>query len=239
MEKKTIVRENPTISIITLSKYITSNSKKKESLLKKLKFSDPPLFTRYAGPKAAINKYLQDQDRNVAVFDDYISKENDKKPESSFKLSDKRCSIESLLILKSKSHLFFALYNTHYSKKGLKKQYTHLYVDGVDVSLSPDYALYNSASNVLEGFIKLSFSKEKRERLTYQQGQLITGLIKDHLEEQLQIKLNRRLCIVIDVFAQKTILAPEDRTWIKDKPKLSSAFKEIAAVWPYLQKQVA
>lgn len=239
MAKQTIIRENPVIGIVSLSKYITTDSKKKETILRKIKFSDTPLFARYSGPKSAINKYLKDKDRNISIFDDFIKKEEDKQPDSDYKASDKKCSLETLSILKSKSTTFFACYDNCFSKKGLEKQFTHLLSEGVDVSLSPDFAIYDIKSNKLIGFIKMNFSKDKKARLTYAQGQLITGLIKDHLEEQFSIKLNRRMCIAIDVFAEKIILAPEDITWAKDKPKLKYAFKEIAGVWPFIEQKSA
>jgi len=239
MAKETIIRENPIITIVNLSKYITSDSKKKETILRKIKFSDTPLYARYSGPKSAINKYLKDKERNIAIFDEFIKKEEEKRPEGIYKVSDKTCSLETLKILKSKSQVFFVSYANDYSKKGLKKQFTHLYSEGVDVSLSPDFAIYDNKSNKLTGFVKINFAKDKNSRLTYAQGHLITGLIKDHLEEQFNLKLDRRMCIALDVFAEKVILAPEDMTWAKDKPKLEKAFKEIASVWPYIQQKVA
>lgn len=239
MADKIVLKENPLITIISLSKYVTSDSKKKESILKKLKFSEPPKFTRYASPKSAIHQYLKDKERNVEIFEEWLKKEKAKKVEGPFKISDQNCCIESLQILKSYAIQFFSPYNQHYSKWRMKKQFTHIYSEGVDVSLSPDFAIYNTVTKELSGFIKLQFSKDKRERLTYGQGHLVTGLIKEHLEEQFQLSLNRRLCMVIDVFSKKVIIAPEDITWQKDRPKLIEAYKEIASVWPYLNHKAA
>ena len=102
--------------------------------------------------------------------------------------------------------------------------------------MSPDYAIYDIESKKLNGFIKLNFSKKRKERLTYQQGQLITGLIKDHLEEQFDTKFDRKMCMALDIYGQRAILAPEQVTWTKDKPKLDVAFDEIASVWPLIKK---
>lgn len=239
MADKMIIKENPVITIISLSKYITSDSRKKESILKKLKFSETPKFARYASPKSAIHQYLKDKERNIEIFEEWLRKEQSKVVEGTYKISDQKCCIESLQILKNYGVQFFAPYNEHYSKWRLKKQFTHIYAKGVDVSLSPDFAIYNTTTNELSGFIKLQFSKDKRERLTYGQGQLITGLIKEHLQEQFEITLNRRLCMVIDVFSKKVIIAPEEITWEKDRPKLIAAYKEIATVWPLLQPKAA
>lgn len=239
MENKKVVKENPVITIISLSKYITSDSKKKESILRKLKFSATPKFARYASPKSAIHQYLNDKNRDLEIFQNWIEKEKLKNPEGLYKISDQKCCIESLTILKSYAIQFFSPYNQHYSKWRLKKQFTHVFAEGVDVSLSPDFAIYNMETNELSGFVKLQFSKNKNERLTFPQGQLITGLIKEHLEEQFQVKLNRRLCMVLDVFSNKIIIAPEDVTWNKDRPKLKKAYKEISTVWPMLQDKVA
>lgn len=239
MADKMNVKENPVISIISLSKYITSDSKKKESILNKLKFSETPKFARYASPKSAIHQYLKDKQRDIEIFEGWITKEKSKKAEGPYKISDQKCCIESLQILKNYGVQFFSPFNQHYSKWRLKKQFTHIFSEGVDVSLSPDFAIYNTTTNELAGFIKLQFSKNPKERLTYGQGQLITGLIKEHLEEQFELTLNRRLCMVIDVFSKKVIIAPEDITWAKDKPKLLKAYKEIASVWPLLQRKAA
>lgn len=239
MAKQTIIREKPTISIITLSRYITADSKKKETLLKKIKFSDPPLFTRYSSPKSAINHYLKDQHRSLNIFDKFIEIEKVRVLDSDFKKSDNHCCLEALEILKIKSANLFSLYNNHFSKKGLNKQFTHLFIEGVDVSLSPDYAIYNRLTKKIEGFIKLNFSKDRKQRLTYTQGQLIAGLIKDHLEAQFETKFDRKLCVALDVFANKLIYAPEDQTWQRDRPKLKAAYKEIATVWPFLQPKSA
>lgn len=239
MAKETVVRENPMMTVITLSRYVTSETSKKENLLRKLKFSDPPLYARYVSPKSALNKYLKDHERNILVFDDFIKKEKERVIDSDYKLSDQRCCLECLEILKSKSPIFFRCYNDHFSKKGLKKEFTHIYTHGIDVSLSPDLVIYDDESNKLKGFIKLNFSKDKRQRLTFQQGQLIAGLIKDHLEEQFEVKLDRKMCIAFDVYGEKIIYAPEDATWIKDKPKLDFAFEEIATLWPYIEKRSA
>jgi len=239
MAEKTIIHESPIINVINLSKYVTADINKKVRLLRKLKFSDPPLYARYSSPKSAVNKYLQDNERRIIIFDEYIKKEKERILDSQFKIIDQRCSLECLDILKSKSSLFFTPYNNHFSKKGLKKQFTHIYVHGVDVSLSPDLAIYDNESNKLAGFVKFSFSKDKKGRLTFQQGQLITGLIKDHLEEQFNVTLNRKLCIALDVFAIKPIVAPEESTWLKDRPKLDDAFIEIANLWPDIQGKTA
>jgi hypothetical protein len=236
MAKETIVRENPMITIISLSRYITSDGKRKERILRKLKFSDTPRFARYSSPKSAINKFLKDKERKIEIYDEFIQKEKDRVIDSDYKVTDQRCSLECLKILKSKSPVFFAPFVNNFSKKGLKKQFTHIYTYGVDVSLSPDFAIYDSESKKLNGFIKLNFSKKKQERLTYQQGQLITGLIKDHLEEQFEVKFDRKMCIALDVYAEKIILAPEERTWVKDKPKLDIAFDEISRAWPVITK---
>jgi len=234
-----VINEKPKINIIALSRYITSNSSKQIKILQTLKFSEAANFARYSSPRSAINRYLKDADRKIVVFDEFLKIEDEKKPENFYKASDKKCSIETLTILKSKSQSFFAPYINHFSKMRLNKQFTHIYSEGVDVSLSPDFIIYNNQSKKLEGFVKVNFAKDKKKRLTYAQGHLITGLLKDHLEEQFEVKLDRRMCLAIDVYAEKAIIAPEDMTWIKDKPKLNKAFKDIASVWPFIQKRVA
>jgi len=236
MAKQTVIKENPEINIVSLSRYITAETSKKRTILKKLKFSDAMLYSRYANPRSAINKFLKDKDRKVQIFDDFIQKEKERLIDSDYKANDQKCSLECLDILKSKSDLLFASFKNNFSKKGLNKQFTHIYTYGVDVSLAPDYAIYSSESKKLEGFIKLNFSKKKKDRLTYQQGQLITGLIKEHLQEQFETELDRKMCIALDVYSAKVIVAPEARTWIKDKPKLDTAFDEISRVWPFIQK---
>jgi len=236
MAKQTVVKENPEISIISLSRYITAETNKKEKILKKLKFSDAMLYSRYASPRSAINRFLKDKDRKIEVFDEFIQKEKERIIDNDYKANDQKCSLECLGILKSKSPLLFAPFKNNFSKRRLNKQFTHIYTYGVDVSLSPDYAIYDLESKKLQGFIKLNFSKKTKDRLTYQQGQLITGLIKEHLEEQFETEFDRRMCIALDVYSAKVIVAPEERTWVKDKPKLDTAFDEISRVWPFIKK---
>ncbi|MCO5933907.1 hypothetical protein NAF17_00015 [Mucilaginibacter sp. RB4R14] len=149
---------------------------------------------------------------------------------------DQRCSLEALHVLKLNSSKLFIRYKDHFSKKNFKRQNTHVFSEGVDVSLSPDFAIYDRVTKKIAGFIKLNFLKKTTVRLTYQQGQLIAGLIKDHLEEQFEVKFDRKLCVAIDVFTAKVIYAPEEITWEKDKPKLKVAYREIYNVWPYLNK---
>ncbi|MDB4902667.1 MAG: hypothetical protein JWQ63_1948 [Mucilaginibacter sp.] len=236
MAKQTIIKENPVISVISLSRYITAENNKKEKILKKLKFSEAMLYARYSSPRSAINEYLKDKDKRIEVFDEFIQKEKARVVDNSYKVNDQKCSLECLDILKVNSPLFFAPFKNNFSKRRLKKQFTHIYTYGVDVSLSPDYAIYDLESKKLKGFVKLNFSKKPKDRLTYQQGQLITGLIKEHLEEQFDTTFDRKMCIALDIYASKVIVAPEERTWIKDRPKLDNAYNEISRVWPFIQK---
>ncbi|MCO5933906.1 hypothetical protein NAF17_00010 [Mucilaginibacter sp. RB4R14] len=72
MAKETIIRKEPTISVIPLDRYITADGSKKEKILVKAKFQNTFMVARYSSPKSAINNFIKGVERKNSIFDDFI-----------------------------------------------------------------------------------------------------------------------------------------------------------------------
>jgi hypothetical protein len=191
-----------------VGEYVEASSARKKSIIRNQKKPKKFLFARYASAKSAIKNYFAKEEFDPVCVKAKINELAKKVCTTDFQNNDRKCQIEALESFLS-TNLDDEL--KRFTFERFKSDKKSIDINGLTIGISPDLIIRGEIDGKkVVGAIKLHFSKGgvfKRSS-----GRIAaTGLyrfIQDIIIEEDEILLPQ-LCIVLDVFEQKTHQAPE------------------------------
>lgn len=223
----------PRISANQLAEYVLASPTRRQSILRNAKFSPTFLVIRYAAAREALCRYLTNDARPLDILVKAESEQIQlsKSGGSSFQQTDAALSAEAILaFMKARTEfqkqLPFASFTPN--NQSLPK----LTKAGVDISIRLDLVARNAGKGLVGGAIlqlsKAVASKSWRE----EHGKVVAALIWVLANEHMTPlgKIDRKLCMAVDVFAGKAVTAPSSYKRLLND--LDAACAEIAALWP-------
>lgn len=228
-------RENitPRISVNQLAEYILASPTRRQTIIRNARYAPTFLVIRYKDAKQAISNYLSDDTRSPAPLAaaEQAQINLSKGSGTAFFLNDAALSAEAIKnfrIMMGPNVLKGLTFVKNTSK--LPK----LAIKGVDVSVNLDLVVHNNAKGLVGGAMiqtsKAVAAKGWREDHAKAVTSLIWKLANEHLCHL--GKVDRKLCLSIDVFAQKTASAPPN--YIRTLANIEASCAEIAMFWPHV-----
>ncbi len=224
------VNPSPRISANQLAEYVLASPTRRQSILRNAKYSPTFLVIRYAAAKEAICKYLADDARPAATL---INAENEQlqisqNEGSSFAQNDAALSAEAIKAFRAmgfQNKMPYTLFTTN--SQNLPK----LEISGVEVSIRLDLIARENAKGLVGGAIlqtsKAVASKSWREDHSKVVASLVWMIANKHLNAL--GKVERKLCMSIDVFGGDVIAAPSN--YKRKLNDVEAACGEISAMW--------
>lgn len=228
-------RENkePRISANQLAEYTLASPTRRQSILRNAKFPPAFLVIRYGAAKAAICSYLTDDTRSMRPL---AAAEHEQIQQSqgagtSYARNDAALSAEAIKGFRAMVGPNFLPGLTFRAFPNARPK---LVVAGVDVSVSLDLVAHNMAKGLVGGVLlqtsKAVASKGSREAHSKCVSSLVWMLASKHLGKHGRV--DRALCLSIDVFARKTTAAPNNYKRILSN--IEASCSEIAMFWPHI-----
>ncbi|QQL51002.1 hypothetical protein [Mucilaginibacter ginkgonis] len=218
----------PNISLNKLGEFQNATPAKKRSILKSIKFPSTFKNARYSSPKSAFTNFMADKHHDYSIFETKKNLIAKRVADTSWKINNKVCCMEAVDHLKTISETTVVPYLTFKSQKGLQKEFSNINIDGVEINLNPDIVLLDNRDLSIKGVVKLVFSKSREVDFT--EGQMISGLLKYHIDKHYGLNIDPVNCMSIDVFHDKHALAPVH--FDEQYKKIKMSCKEILELWP-------
>lgn len=223
--------ESPRISANQLAEYVLASPTRRQSILRNAKFSPTFLVIRYSAAKDAICRFLSDDTRNIAIL---VNAENEQLQAAeglgtNFQKNDASLSAEAIKAFRAipfSNKVPYATFSQN--NQSLPK----LPISGVEVSIRLDLIARNQAKGTIGGAIiqtsKAVASKSWRKDHSKVVASLVWMLSNKHLTKL--GKIDRRLCMSIDVFGHDIVFAPTSYKRLLND--VEAACGEIASMWP-------
>lgn len=226
-----VIISEPRISAKLLCEYYEANPETRAEIIKSCKIKDPrgiSISQRYNQAQEIISEFMA----NSLGFEDALENYVDHLKKLSKNAPEKKAqrlllcaeAVEKFAKMgKATNRAFnkFIINNTSHMK-GQKVK-----IKGVNVSIRPEMALSVDGGLTQVGFIKLIFSKTKEIETTVARG--VAVLARLYYKEVKKQKFKSEYCYVIDVFANKIYVAPENDEEILDGYRVCCF--EIAHKW--------
>lgn len=231
------VNQEPRISANQLAEYVLASPTRRQSILKNAKFSPTFLVIRYQSAKDAICRHLADDTRNLGPLISAHAEqlELSKAGGSAFQANDALLSAEAIqAFMDMRGRLQKELPAASYrpNSQNLPK----LECAGVDISIRLDLVSYNNAKETVGGVIlqvsKAVAAKSWREEHSKIVAALVWLTANRHLSSL--GKVDRKLCMALDVFTGKAVTAPANYKRILND--IEASCREIAALWPAISQ---
>jgi hypothetical protein len=227
-------RKKPEITINKFAECLNASEKKKEGILRAIKFSDDGFRrNRYNTPKSAILLFLTDPEHNVRIFEEKKTILNTKRIKTDWERNDRKNSLAALKSLEVCVTKIFPEYLKYDARRVKFQEVKKASVYGVQIDLNPDLLLFMKNSDEIVGAVKFIFSRSRN--ITPMEGQIIAGFIKSHIEKKLKVPINEKNVFAVDVFGKKKITAPSDYNYHQRLTK--SLCEYIATNWPRIKKK--
>tara|TARA_R110002096_G_scaffold135954_1_gene288223 strand:- start:7730 stop:8449 length:720 start_codon:yes stop_codon:yes gene_type:complete len=222
------VRQAPRMSINSLAKYWdTSSPLKRLTILRGQKFPKDYIVSWYKDSMDPISDFLTDPNHDTSIITGAISVIRAKPALNDHQESVKDVNVQALRLFLSGIQNF-PLGDYDFQRKD--NQAPHSTINGLSISVRPEFELiYRGTGNRL-GALKLYFSKS--DPLSVDAGAMVAMVVKQHTERHnaTQERVNHRHCFVIDVFANNIHVGPQATA--QRRNSLTAACDEIVARWP-------
>lgn len=216
-----------------LAEYTLASPTRRQTIIRNAKYAPTFLVIRYAAAKSAICSYLSDDTRSPhpLALAEQEQIEQSKGSGTPYAKNDAALSAEAIKNFRS-------MIGPNYLK-GLTftnntNHLPRLPISGVDVSVNIDLVARNQAKGLVGGVLlqtsKAVASKGWREDHSKCVSSLVWMVANEHL--QALGKIDRKLCMSIDVFARKTTSAPNHYKRILNN--IEASCTEIAMFWPHV-----
>lgn len=216
-----------------LAEYTLASPTRRQAIIRNAKFSPTFLVIRYSAAKSAICDYLDDDTRSPRILAsaEHEQIELSKSGGTAHAMNDAALSAEAI-------NSFRQMISPNFLKGITFTRNTNnlpkLDISGVDVSVNLDLVSHRTAKGLVGGVMlqtsKAVASKGWREDHSKCVASLVWMLSNKHLNAL--GKVDRKLCLSIDVFAGKTTPAPNHYKRILSNIEASCA--EIAMFWPHI-----
>lgn len=227
------VNEEPRMSANQLAEYTLASPTRRQSIIRNAKYAPTFLVIRYGAAKSAICSYLVDDTRSphTIALAEQEQINLSKGDGTAHTKNDAALSAEAIKGFRNMvgpnflPGLTFSLVTNALPK---------LPIAGVDVSVSLDLISHNKAKGLVGGVLlqtsKAVASKGWREDHSKCVSSLVWMLANKHLHTL--GKVDRTICMSIDVFARKTTQAPTHYKRILGN--IEASCSEIAMFWPHV-----
>lgn len=221
------------ISLNQFVEFYGSSNYARTKIIKQQLVPDKVLIPWYQGAKAAMRKYYRDV-QDVSPLVKGIETITKKIPDKRWKEIDKASSIQALQIM-LQLHIAPLLRLKHYEL--VIPETKILFINDVEIAVTPDIIFKSQVNGrVVYGAVKTHVSKGKRFDL--EQCQIMAAVILKYLNENVveaQAEADPRLCIAIDVFAERVVNAAGQN--MIHTNKIRSICQELKEMWTkYLPK---
>lgn len=216
-----------------LAEYTLASPTRRQAIIRNAKYAPTFLVIRYGAAKSAICDYLSDDTRSphpLALAEQEQINQS-KGDGTAHAKNDAALSAEAIKNFRSMIGPNFM--------KGLTftattNQLPKLEISGVDVSVNIDLVARNQAKGLVGGVLlqtsKAVASKGWREDHSKCVSSLVWMLASKHLHTL--GKVDRNLCMSVDVFAQKTTKAPTH--YKRTLSNIEASCSEIAMFWQHI-----
>ena len=227
------VNEDPRMSANQLAEYTLASPTRRQTIIRNAKYPPTFLVIRYVAAKAAICNYLADDARSPHTLALAEQEQIDlsKGPGTAHAKNDAALSAEAIRGFRTMAGQNFLPGITF---RPVTNALPKLPIAGVDVSVSLDLVTHNQAKGLVGGALlqtsKAVASKGWREDHSKSVSSLVWMLASEHLHAL--GKVDRKLCMSIDVFARKTTQAPTHYKRILGN--IEASCSEIAMFWPHI-----
>ena len=226
------MNESPRISANQLAEYALASPSRRRAILKNAKFAPTYLVIRYGEARKAICSYLSNDLRPSGFLADEETRllELSKTAPTQFQQNDAALSAEALKQFKKLTN-----------QKGIPSTATfsparnlpnlNLGTSNTDVSVSIDLISYNKNKDCVGGVLlqtsKAVAAKSWRDDHSKYVSSLVWILAERHMQKL--GKVDRKLCMCVDVFGQRVTQAPPN--YKSRLANLEAACDEISALW--------
>ncbi|WP_343631308.1 hypothetical protein [Fluviicola sp.] len=192
-------------SLISLAKFLNSTPSEKKTLIQGQLSFDPDRPFHYQAAKWPIIKYIL-AGGNQSILDNGIKRIKNKIPDTDWKKRDNKYSIEALELFKSMPLPPFV---KNFRLEYIETKANFLPIHGINIKVSPNSIFrieYEGQKYI--GAFKIHIAK--KDPFNNQQSALVAQLLNQFLSnfvEKEDEKVDPRLCICIDPFAQTIINA--------------------------------
>lgn len=235
VNSSTKYRENiePRISANQLAEYTLASPTRRQTIIRNARFAPTFLVIRYKDAKQAICDYLSDSTRSPAPLAaaEQWQRNCSEGVGTPFAQNDAALSAEAIANFRSMigpNFLKGLTFTTNTSPM------PKLEISGVDVSVNLDLVVHNTAKNLIGGAMiqtsKAVAAKGWREDHAKSVTSLVWMLSNQHLSDM--GKVDRKLCLSIDVFAKKIAVAPTH--YVRTLANIEASCAEIAMFWPHV-----
>lgn len=222
----------PSISLNKLGEYIFVSDAKKRSILKTLKFPSTFITSRYSSPKSAVIQFMLDEKHEIRILQLKRNTIERRKASTEWQKNNQQCCLQAMDDLIICSNTVLLPYLKFRAQRGLPKDQKRKIIDGVIVHVNPDIVLLGKDGLTIVGAICLVFSKSRP--ISGGEGQVIAGLIRNHIERTYKTVLKEINCVAFDVFHRRCITAEKD--FQTTDLKIKKACAEIKVLWPTINK---
>ena len=223
------VKGDPRISVNSLAEYLVSGAARRQRIIQEQKRPKTFMVTYYDEAEEAIAEYLASQRENTSVLDRVSSTLKSEVQLKEWELTRRATGVEAVETFRSFAE-DLPLENFILKRGAESPRRSHL--NGVSISVRPElhFTVVGENKNRI-GAMKLYFSKN--EALSEDRARYAATVLHQHIETQYPIAglADYRMCIVLDVFAQKFYTAP--RTYKRKRQDIEAACSEIARSWSF------
>ncbi len=222
------VRTAPRISVNSLAKYRdASDPLKRASILKGQKFPKEFITNRYNDSFDPMTEFMTDPNHAVSILSDAIIDICGQHAPTDWYAENKILNVTALQKFRARIQSF-PLADYDISKS--PEQAPHLRINGVEISVRPEFGLvYRGRGNPLGAF-KLYVNKSYP--LSDEAAAMVATTLHQYVAQHAPVGMtaNHRHCFVFDVFAQNIYTAPQSTQ--QRRASLAAACTEIALTWP-------
>jgi len=205
---------------------------RREACLKQLQYPSTFINARYTTPKNTVINFMVDEKHDLRIFQTKRNQLDQRTADTDWQRNNKQCCLKAMDDLIICANTILQPFLAFISHRGLPQKDTTKNIYGVEVRLNPDILLLGKDGKTVIGAIRLVFSKTRA--IDINEGQVIAGIIKNHIEKQYDIHLKAANCIAIDVFQKRCIQATNEFKQVDAKVK--KACSEILELWPTINK---
>jgi hypothetical protein len=230
------IREKPYFSVNKLGEYVAARPARRNSLIRDQKYVNDFAAFCYSHLFSPVYTYLLKGGEDDSPILRGIQKMATMLPNSDWQKRDFK---NTGVALNKFLDVGNAIAKTSYLYERGRKLQPTLTIQGVNVSVRPDYLFtftYKGERRI--GGVKLYLTKENSRRLTEYGGQCISTLMLEYLEKYRSSAHTPMAskCFVVDIHRAAVFAAPRTNTILRKE--IAAACEEIASRWDGVRKQL-
>jgi hypothetical protein len=229
MPDQQVERKDPRISVNKLGDYLVAPPAKRRKLIADQKRPKAFQTAYYGDAQSAIVQYLTAPEPDMDILAGAVKSINQATSSSDWEEQKLQSCADAIEAFSDVAEDLFEGLSVTARTGPISPE--PLSIAGVAVSVRPEVLLRREKGDqVAVGALKLCFAKN--DPLSADTAAYISWLVREHAETfpLSKARVDRKICLVLDVFAAQLFLAPA--TFTRRRRDIEAACEEIARAWP-------